>query len=291
MRSSCPERAGRAAAVAALAAAAAIAPAVAGAWTQEEGATYYRFGLRGLQADRFYDPGGNRVAIPTLTDVAWSVYGEHGLTGRLTFLAYAPIVERIALNEVVEQPGNMVLAEGDSTSGPADWNAGVRFLLARGRRAVLSAGLVVGLPVGEDDQESGLLTGDGEFNQIASLQAGRSFGAGAFYVTGEIGFNNRNRGYSDEVRYEAEAGWTLARKRLTLLVKWRRVESLENGDDAVTGGTSGLHANNQEYTVIAPEAFWRIGDSWGLAFGYERLLDGRNVLDAPAYSIGLVFKR
>jgi len=51
----------------------------------------------------------------------------------------------------------------------------VRVGLLRGGSTVISAGLKSGLPLGDDAQENGLLTGDGEFNQILSLQLGQSF--------------------------------------------------------------------------------------------------------------------
>ena len=60
---------------------------------------------------------------------------------------------------------------------------------------------MLGLPIGDDTQTNGLLTGDGELNQLLALEAGHSFYPRPIYFTGEMGVNNRMNGYSDEFHY------------------------------------------------------------------------------------------
>ena len=43
-----------------------------------------------MQANRFYEPDGRIITIPTLADYTFSFYGEYGFTDRLTGIAYKP---------------------------------------------------------------------------------------------------------------------------------------------------------------------------------------------------------
>ena len=263
--------------------------ALAGAWTQPRGQGYYKLEGRFLRAGQLYGPGGEKFDIPTLGDYVLSLYGEYGTTRRVTLVVYLPILERITLNEVVSRQTGSTLAGGDVESGFADPEVGLRVGLVQGGPTVVSAGVSLGIPAGNDQQGSGLLTGDGEFNQLLSLQAGHSFSRLPLYVSGEVGLNSRTGGFSDEFRYAAEVGYTLGR-RLTLIGRVRGVDSLENGDDAVTGGTSGLFANNQEYLIYGSEIAFMFSDSFGISAKGEEIIRGRNIVAAPAYSIGLFLK-
>ena len=260
----------------------------AGAWTQKRGEGYYKLGLRVVRATRFYDPGGNRISIPTTGDYTTSFYGEYGLTDRLTLVADIPF-KRITLNRQVERTSGFVLFDGDAKTGVADSDFGVRFGLIREGQSVLSAELLLGVPIGDDDQQNGLLTGDGEFNQLTKLQFGQSLYPKPVYFSGEVGFNNRTNGYSDEFRYGAEIGYTFHSKFLAIF-RIRGVESLKNGDGAL-GGMVGLFANDQSYLSYGPELVYSVDQAFGVSVGIEGATRGENVLSAAAFSLGFSVKR
>jgi len=277
-----PARAALAGAVLALAS----SPVYAGAWVQPRGRGYYKLESRVVRADTLYTREGDRVAIPTVGEYTISLYAEYGLSGRVTGLAYVP-GKRLTLNAVESRSSGSPLADGDSTGGLADLDVGIRLAIRKDRPTVVSAGLLLGLPTGDEERDSGLLTGDGEFNQALSLQAGRSFYPRPLYVSGEAGFNHRTEGYSDELRYLVEVGGTI-RDRLTLSFRVRAVESLENGDAPVGG--SGLYANDQEYVAYGPELHWRWRGRFGVTATVEGATAARNVLAAPAYALGVYWK-
>jgi len=249
----------------------------AGAWTQRRGQGYYEVKFHFIRADRFYEPSGRIVAIPRLAEYTTGFYGEYGLTDWLTLIGDLPVYKRITFF-------------GAAVSGIADVDIGARVGLIRVGPTVLSAGLKLGLPIGDYTQENGLLTGDGEFNQIFSLQLGHSFYPKPLYFTGEAGVNNRTNGYSDEFRYEAEIGYTIG-NNLTINFKVNGVESFKNGDDAVRGGMGGLYANNQSYLAYGPGVFYNFYKNFGVNTRAAFATRGQNVLARPAFFFGIFLKQ
>lgn len=264
--------------------------AFAGAWTQPKGDGYYKLGFRMVRANQFYDPDGRKIDVPTFGDYSTIFYGEHGLTDRITLVASVPFYKRITLNKQVGRTSGFVFFEGDSKTGIADSEVGARFGLLQGGSAVVSAELLFGLPIGDNDQENGLYTGDGEFNQMVKLQFGYSLYPRPIYFGSEIGFNNRTEGYSDEFYYAAEVGYNFGGKLLVSL-KMRGIESFKNGNDAVQGGMGGLFANNQSYLTYGPEVSYLLNNNFAVVAGVEGATHAENVLSAPAFSFGFVLRR
>lgn len=262
----------------------------AGAWTQKRGQGFYKMSFRLIRADQFYEPNGNKIDIPTLSDYTTNFYGEYGLTDRVTLVANVPVFKRVTLNKQVGNNSGFVFFEGDSKSGIADSEVGVRLSLLRGGGSVFSAEVILGLPIGDNSQTNGLFTGDGEFNQLIKAQFGHSFYPLPLYFSAEFGYNNRTNGYSDEWHYAAEIGYTFSNKFLVSF-KLRGVESRKNSNSTVLGGMGGLSANNQSYLCYGPEFSYIINESFGLSAGIESATRAENVLSAPAFSFGVFVKR
>ena len=261
----------------------------AGPWPQKKRSGFYKLGFGFVRATTFIEPNGNRVSIPTLADYTFSFYGEHGITDRLTAIAYLPLVQRLTLNRQIGKETGAVFFEGDEKTGIADADIGLRFGLAQFGGTVISAELSLGIPIGDHTQQSGLWTGDGEFNQRISVGIGHSFYPAPAFVAVQAGVNNRTKGFSDEFRFDAEAGYTFGGK-LTAIAKLRGLEPFRNGDDNVTGGTGGLFANNQRYLAYGIEMAYSITEEIGFSLSVEGATRGQSILSAPAYATGLYLK-
>ena len=74
--------------------------------------------------------------------------------------------------------------------------------------------------------------GDGEFNQLLTIDAGTSWQNNntPLYANFSLGFNNRTNGFSDEVRYTAELGAKIFNQKLWVIGRVNAIESLKNGD-------------------------------------------------------------
>lgn len=175
-----------------------------------------KLSFRYVSATSFYEPNGTQIDISTLRDYTMSFYGEYGLTDRLSLFGYVPFFERITLNKQVGRESGFVFFEGDDITNVADPDIGVRYGLIQGGSTVLSASLRFGVPLGQDEQPNGLLTGDGELNHWAALEVGHSFWPIPAYAIATARFNNRVNGFSDEFIYGLEGGYTVIGRLLSL---------------------------------------------------------------------------
>lgn len=263
--------------------------ALAGPWPQRKGQGFYKLGFSHVRANTYIEPNGNRIEIPTLADYTASLYGEYGLSDRLTVVAYIPFFQRLTLNRQVGRETGNVFFDGAETTRMADSDIGLRFGLFQRGGTVGSIGITAGLPLGDTGHPNGLYTGDGEFNQHLSLGIGHSFYPIPAYVAVQAGYNHRTRGFSDEARFEAEAGYTLA-SRLTVIAKLRGLEPMRNGDSATTGGTGGLYGNNQRYLLYALELAYAPMERYGVSVSVAGATRGQNILSAPAFSAGVFLR-
>ncbi len=254
------------------------------AWTKAEGEAFLKLGTSMLRADEFYEGNGSRLTIPTLSEYTLSLYGEYGLTDDFTVIAYLPFVTRVTVNEQVGRPSGFVYTAGAENTQLGDVDLGLRYGIVQEGATVLSAGLLLGLPLGDDDNDNALFTGDGEFNQLVSLALGHSFYPTALYAIAQLGVNMRSGGFSDELRYSVELGYT-AWEALTLIGRLSAVQSLKNGDAA--GGMAGLHVNDQQYLSPGLELAYKLTESLGVSLGFASATNAENVLAAPRYEFGV----
>ena len=261
----------------------------AGAWTQAKGSGFYKLGSQMTRGTEFREMSGHSMIIPTLADYTFSLYGEYGLRDGLTLVGYLPFFKRITLNKQVGRPSGFVYFEGDDVTGLGDAQLGVRYRIAQAKATVVSAGLTLGVPIGDDAQPNGLLTGDGEANQVLAIQVGHSLYPMPAYINVDFGYNNRVDGFSDEILYAAEAGYTVG--SLTGILRVRGMESRENGDDGVGGGMGGLYANNQSFLTYGPELIYDFSQRVGIALGAANTAREKNALSEPVFSFGIFVKR
>jgi protein XagA len=215
-----------------------------GGWPQPRKSGYFKLSQNFIRSPYFFAPDGSIVDITTIQLFTTSVYGEYGFTNRITGLIYFPFFVRNTLNEIqYNQSGNIV--PGDAFQSMGDTDIGIKYGLIVNKPIVLSASLILGLPLGEPVGGSSqiLQTGDGEFNQMIKLDASYSFYPKPFYVSGYAAFNNRTNNFSDEVRYGGEVGVTL--KKFIPIIKLNVVQSLYNGN--AEEAQNGIFSNNTEY--------------------------------------------
>jgi hypothetical protein len=152
--------------------------------------------------------------------------------------------------------------------------------------------LTLGLPLGQTAKgvtDSGdpriLQTGDGEFNQLLMLIASHSFYPKPLYVSAGFGFNNRTNGFSDEIRWLFEVGYS-ASKKTNLALKVYSIHSLKNGDPG-GGAGNGVFGNNIEFISFGPDISYLFSGSFGASIMGGFAVGAKNVLAAPNFGIGI----
>ena len=247
--------------------------AFAGGWTHPKGKGYFKLNEQLIRSDSYFQPSGEKVEITDQSRYTTSLYGEFGLVDRLTLVGYIPFYQRIS----EDRPGS------DTKTGTGDWELGARIGLLTNGPTVVSLQVMAGLPLGDSfsEQEVGLFTGDGEFNQLFSLQVGHSLWPTPGYLKAEIGFNNRESDFSGELRYALEAGFMVG--------EWIGVSGWIRGVKALGTGDEWT-LNDQQYVSFGPEINFYITSNAGIAAGVTKYTGAHNVLNAPAWDIGIFLK-
>ncbi len=265
-----------------------VSDITASGWTQKKGSGYFQLSTTIVVADEYFEPGGNKIGITTMGDYTFSLYGEYGLTNDLTLFGSFPFIKRITLNKIEGRQTGFEFFPGDSKTGISDFDIGLRYSIGRLGSTSFTAGVLLGVPIGDNEQKNGLFTGDGEFNQQVFIGFGQSFNS-PLYMAGRLGYNNRTDGFSDEVRYNFEIGYRITNP-LLVIMKARGVETMRNGRDALQSGTAGLFGNNQQYLTYGPEVIYSLTNNIGLNAGAYTATRAENVVSGISYKFGVYYK-
>lgn len=260
-----------------------------GGWPQPKGKGYFKLSQSYLLSSRIFDGNGNVIDLtPSYGYFATSFYGEYGFTDRLTGIIYMPFFARATKNELqYNQPG-VPSEPGAALNSFGDTDLAIKYGLIVNKPIVVSATILFGLPLGDNGatNANALQTGDGEFNQMLRVDASHSFYPKKFYVSAYGAFNNRTKGFSDEVRFGAEIGWTL--KKFIPILKVSTVHSLFNGDVGVI--QNGVFSNNIEFISPALELNYQLTEKVGISGSMATALAARNILASPNFGIGVYLK-
>ncbi len=260
-----------------------------GGWPQPKGKGYFKLSQSYLLSSKIFDGNGDVTdLVPSYGYFATSLYAEYGFTDRLTGILYMPFFARATKNELqYNQPG-VPSEPGAALNSFGDTDIAIKYGLLTNKPIVVSATILFGLPLGDNGATNAnvLQTGDGEFNQMLRVDASHSFYPKKFYVSAYGAFNNRTKGFSDEVRFGAEIGWTL--KKFIPILKISTVHSLFNGDVGVV--QNGVFSNNIEFISPALELNYQLTDKVGISASMATALAARNILASPNFGIGVYLK-
>lgn len=255
-----------------------------GGWVYGKHKGYVKIAQNMIRSPYFFDTDGKIIDIPTISLYTTSLYAEYGLIDHLNVIAYVPFFVRATQNQEVFRQSGLV-NEGYELNSFGDTNIGMKYGFNQQGAVVWAASVIFGLPLGQSEPEGSLQTGDGEFNQLIKLEASHSFHPKPFYTTLFIGFNNRTRGFSEELRFGGEVGFTAS--KFIAILKINSVNSLNNGDVANSAEGATLNGNNVEYFAITPELAYSFSDKIGISASPGFAASGRNQLASPNFSIGL----
>lgn len=257
-------------------------------WVAPKQGGFFKLGQAVIRSDQFFAPDGDKVDIITTSVYITSLYGEFGISPKLTVQAYIPFFTRVTLNDVRFEPSGEV-DPGDELNSFGDLELGFKYSLYQKNNLALSASLLFGIPTGNEagGRTQLLQSGDGEFNQLFRLSMGYSVPNTKLYGGASLGFNNRTNGFSEEFRYGAEVGYSFNENYL-LILKADGIESFRNGNAATT--QNGIFSNNLEHFTLTPEFIYTYKNRGGFTINAGFPLSGSNVLAAPSYTFGIFWK-
>jgi hypothetical protein len=259
-----------------------------GGWTYVKGKGFVKLSQSAIYSDQLFNPDGDIIDITTIGYYATSVYGEYGLTDKLTAIAYVPFFTRNTLNKTRFRFSGMEIP-GDELNSVGDIDLSLQYGFYKSDAWVASVRVLFGLPTGEvSGGETGILqSGDGEFNQMIRLDLSRPISENA-WISVYAGLNNRTKDFSDEYRLGAEIGTKLWTNFLAI-AKVDVVQSFFNGDaDPSQGGT--IFSNNTEFISPSLELAYELESEIGFSLSAAGAFAGKNILAAPNYGVG-VYKK
>ncbi|MCF6351870.1 MAG: hypothetical protein L3J06_02565 [Cyclobacteriaceae bacterium] len=261
-----------------------------GGWPQPKGKGYFKLSQFWILSNQYFNSIGTIEPNRNQGLFFTNAYGEYGLSDRFTAVVNWPFYARAVAYEQTGTMGQNV--PQDAINGVGDMDLSVKYGLTKGKSIAVSASLILGLPLGESSGgvDGILQTGDGEFNQIIQLDAGRGFKVGPLhpYANVFVALNNRTNGFSDEFRYGIEVG--LEYKFIFASLRVNGVRSFKNGSKIPIADGASLFANNAEYLAITPEIAIKLSDRWGVTANMGTAAWGKLIFANKTYSVGAYFK-
>lgn len=263
-----------------------------GGWVHSKGKGFFKLSEWWVVADKHYIGNGEIDDNITTGLYNTNLYGEYGISDKVNLMLNLPIFSRSFTNDEVSGTTGSLIMAGDAINSIGDMDIGLKYGIIRNKPVVLSASLYLGLPLGKTNggNRRTLATGDGEFNQILSVQASTSKSIGKFNLFAgiDLGFNNRTKGFSDELRYGLEIG-SVFNKRLITILRLQRFESLENSNFVEDNGVS-IFASDTEFSAYTYEVAYEIKEKYGITANVGGAFSGRLIFANKSYSIGVYMK-
>ena len=125
-------------------------------------------------------------------------------------IGYIPFFVRNYQYDQVSKTKDRIIEKGQGINAFGDVNLGLEFKINTLGLWHFSSTLTLGIPSGENKggTDGSYQTCDGEFNQHVQFNVGTSFDFKGFpvYSMMDVGFNNRTKGFSDELIIGGESG-------------------------------------------------------------------------------------
>lgn len=269
------------------------------AWTKPKGEGYFKLSQNIIRATGFFNPEGNVADITTTSVYQTVLYGELGITDKLTAIVNVPFFIRSTINNL-ESTSNGGIRPGDEFNGFGDLQFGLKWGLIQQGPVIWSISAEVKTPTGNNvgGNTELLQTGDGAWGAFLMTDVSHSFYPTPIYISGGVGFNWRGNAtldystgaqdvnYSDGFIWRAEFGYTPG--NFLLALKLNHLIALKNGDD-IGNSSSSIFGNNISYLSLTPEIGYTIGERFGVSAGVGTVLAAENILAAPNWVVGAYF--
>lgn len=260
-------------------------------WTKAKGQLYSQVTVSYFSSNRYFATNGNLFdSGNNFQSQSLLLYGEYGITDRLTGLANIPLVQFNSFSNT------------DIVAGVGDIQLGIKYALSK--EFPLAISFEAAIPTSDGIQfaqakevneigireEINLPTSDGEFNLWTTLAASKSMANGNTYGSLFASFNMRTQGFSHQVKVGAELGH-LFFYQLWVIGKLNILESLS---DSPNTSVPFIYGEGTTYTAASVNLLYQLNDHWSLTAIYsdyfDFLVSKKNIYDAPSISLGVAFE-
>jgi hypothetical protein len=265
----------------------------AGPWPRKQGEGFVQLGFSTISYNEVYDDHGDKNPLRSdLSDIVVQVFANYGIDDHVTLSLSAPFKFLSATPRPLARIPESPPPPDGTNSGIGDIDIAMQYNWLSRNGYALSTEIQLGLPTGEKNDPNGLVLGDGESNVAARILGGKSFYPSPLYVSVDVAYNFRSKGFPDDVFYNAEIGYGFLENRLVVMVllSGRESTSTEPTPTMDPSSTLGLLTFNQEFTAIIPKILYKFDERWGISASYATALHGRNVAGGSVLAGGVFYE-
>ena len=261
-------------------------------WTREAKGLYVQASVMNFSSNDYYTTEGRLADQGSdFNTSGLLIYGEYGVTDRLTAVLDLPLVRlnSFSTTETVGGVGNIQLGAkykllkcfplSLQVALDIPTNDGTNFAQSKEPNAFGEFD-VINLPVS-----------DGEFNVWTTLAASHGFKNGKTYASAFSSVNFRTEDFSNQFQAGVEVGHLFFDK-LYLIGKLKIQERLSSENNVQSG--SFLFGEGTTFTSFGFTSMYKLSDHFNLVAQYSDyagfLVDRKNVYDGGTFSLGLAFE-
>ncbi len=256
-----------------------------GGWVYMQGKGYFKLTQWWAISPLSYDAFGDITTHMPVGYLNSSIYGEIGLSDRVTGIFFVPFYSRMTLYQVNSDP----LVPRESLSSFGDVDISFKYGLITNQTFVSSISVLAGIPFGRTGggRDQNLATGDGELNLMLRLDGGFSWSIGSLQGWGSFygGYNRRSLDFNDEWRYGAGVGAKFWEERLMLIGRVDRIDVVGEFDPIM----GSIFSNNIEHLSFSGEIGYNFTPKLGLAATLSKPVQGKSFYVSPSYALGLYY--
>lgn len=260
-------------------------------WVREKGGLFVQTSLTTFTSSDYYSVTGELFDSGNeFQSQALVLYGEYGITDRITGILNAPVYKSNRFFNT-----NRVGGAGDIRLG---------FKYAISKQLPISLGVEAEIPTGDGTnlatakEENGLgfrdqinlPVSDGEFNVWTTLAVSQSLPSGNTYGSLYGQYNLRTQGFTDQYRLGVELGQKFI-DRLWLI---GRLGIQESVSDDVRTDVSFLYGEGTTYTTYGFTSMYNIDDQWMITTSFSDyagfISERKNIYDGATWSLGVAFE-
>lgn len=257
-------------------------------WVKKKGELYAQAAVSNFSSNKYYSPSGTLLDEgSTFNSRGLLLYGEYGITDRLTAVFDAPI---FMLNS---------FSTTETVGGIGSVKLGVKYGLLKNFPLTFAVDFEiptddgVNLSSAKEANELGIVdqinlpTSDGEFNIWTTLAASKSLADNKTFgsIYGRV--NIRTQEFSPQWQSGFEIGHLFFEK-LYLIGKLQVQGKL--AEETSTGG-SFLYGEGTTFTSVGLTSIFKINDKWSVIASYadytDLIVDRKNIYGGGTYSLGV----
>lgn len=258
-------------------------------WTRKKNTYFIKTAIDLFSSNNYINPGGEKLETNMFRQQALTLYGEYGISDRLTTIIHFPLLKLNSFENT------------NTVAGVGDLKIEFKYALLT-KNFPLTFSVAPEFPTGSRDNfaqskentfdQINLPTGDGEFNVWSTLAVSHSFHPIPTYVSFSSQYNYRttynNFSFRDQVKFNMEVGYKILKK-----VWLNATVSAQTSVGKEAGFTDFIRGEGTEFTAVGFGAAYEFMTHWSLSlqsWGYaDFVFDRKNLYSAPSFSLGVFY--